>query len=108
MPLAVVSPDAGGVERARAYAKRLDATLAIIDKRRVRANQVEEMRIIGDVTGLRRRHHRRHDRHRRHAVPAAEAIIEAGAKRVLACATHGVLSGPAVERIAESVSTRSS
>ncbi len=102
MPLAVVSPDAGGVERARAYAKRLDATLAIIDKRRVRANQVEEMRIIGDVTGCA-------------AViiddmidtagtvcAAASAIIEAGAKRVLACTTHGVLSGPAIDRITES------
>jgi len=102
MPLAVVSPDAGGVERARAYAKRLEATLAIIDKRRVRANQVEEMRIIGDVTGCA-------------AViiddmidtagtvcQAANAIIEAGAKRVLACTTHGVLSGPAVARINDS------
>ncbi|HXC50428.1 MAG TPA: ribose-phosphate pyrophosphokinase [Candidatus Limnocylindrales bacterium] len=102
MPLAVVSPDAGGVERARAYAKRLEATLAIIDKRRVRANQVEEMRIIGDVTGCA-------------AViiddmidtagtvcAAATAIIEAGAKRVLACTTHGVLSGPAVDRISAS------
>jgi ribose-phosphate pyrophosphokinase len=102
MPLAVVSPDAGGVERARAYAKRLDATLAIIDKRRVRANQVEEMRIIGDVTGCA-------------AViiddmidtagtvcAAAEAIIDAGAKRVLACTTHGVLSGPALDRITKS------
>jgi ribose-phosphate pyrophosphokinase len=102
MPIAVVSPDAGGVERARAYAKRLDATLAIIDKRRVRANQVEEMRIIGDVTGCA-------------AViiddmidtagtvcAAAEAIIEAGAKRVLACTTHGVLSGPALDRISKS------
>jgi ribose-phosphate pyrophosphokinase len=102
MPIAVVSPDAGGVERARAYAKRLDATLAIIDKRRVRANQVEEMRIIGDVTGCA-------------AViiddmidtagtvcAAAEAIIEAGATRVLACTTHGVLSGPAIDRISAS------
>ncbi len=99
LPLAVVSPDAGGVERARAYAKRLDASLAIIDKRRVRANQVEEMRIIGDVSGCA-------------AVlvddmidtagticQAARAIIEAGAARVMACAAHGVLSGPAVERI---------
>ncbi len=98
-PLAVVSPDAGGVERARAWAKRLEASLAIIDKRRVRANQVEEMRIIGDVSGCA-------------AVivddmidtagtvcQAANAIIEAGAKRVLASATHGVLSGPAIERI---------
>ncbi|MBI5505112.1 MAG: ribose-phosphate pyrophosphokinase [Deltaproteobacteria bacterium] len=102
IPLAVISPDAGGVERARAYAKRLDATLAIIDKRRVRANQVEEMRIIGDVAGCA-------------AViiddmidtagtvcAAAEAITAAGAKRVISCATHGVLSGPAVKRIAES------
>ena len=102
IPLAVISPDAGGVERARAYAKRLDATLAIIDKRRVRANQVEEMRIIGDVSGCA-------------AViiddmidtagtvcAAAEAIIAAGARRVISCATHGVLSGPAVKRIAES------
>ncbi len=102
LPLAVVSPDAGGVERARAYAKRLDASLAIIDKRRVRANHVEEMRIIGDVKGCA-------------AVivddmidtagtvcQAAEAIVEAGAERVLCCATHGVLSGPAVERIASS------
>ncbi len=101
-PVAVVSPDAGGVERARAFAKRLDASLAIIDKRRVRANQVEEMRIIGDVAG-------------RVAVivddmidtagtmcKAADAVMEAGASRVLACSAHGVLSGPAMERIAES------
>jgi ribose-phosphate pyrophosphokinase len=102
-PLAVVSPDAGGVERARAYAKRLDATLAIIDKRRSRANQVDEMRIIGDVEGCA-------------AVivddmidtagtvcKAAQAVMEAGAVSVIACATHGVLSGPAVERIQASV-----
>ena len=101
-PVAVVSPDAGGVERARAFAKRLDASLAIIDKRRVKANQVEEMRIIGDVAG-------------RVAVivddmidtagtmcKAADAVMEAGASRVLACSAHGVLSGPAMERIAES------
>ena len=94
---------AGGVERARAFAKRLDASLAIIDKRRVRANQVEEMRIIGDVKG-------------RAAVivddiidtagtmcKAAEAVMAAGALRVLACAAHGVLSGAAVERINKSV-----
>ncbi|HYB97600.1 MAG TPA: ribose-phosphate pyrophosphokinase [Candidatus Limnocylindrales bacterium] len=102
MPMAVVSPDAGGVERARAYAKRLEATLAIIDKRRVRANAVEEMRIIGDVSGCA-------------AVliddmidtagticTAAAACIDAGAKRVIACTTHGVLSGPAVQRISDS------
>jgi ribose-phosphate pyrophosphokinase len=93
LPVSVVSPDAGGVERARAF----------IDKRRVRANQVEEMRIIGDVKG-------------RAAVivddmidtagtmcKAAEAVMAAGAKRVLACAAHGVLSGAAVERIGNSV-----
>ncbi|MFT4569188.1 MAG: ribose-phosphate pyrophosphokinase [Hyphomicrobiaceae bacterium] len=103
LPLAVVSPDAGGVERARAYAKRLDATLAIIDKRRPRANHVEEMRIIGDVSGCA-------------AVivddmidtagtvcKAAQAVMDAGAERVFACATHGVLSGPAIERIHDSV-----
>jgi len=103
LPVSVVSPDAGGVERARAFAKRLDASLAIIDKRRVRANQVEEMRIIGDVKG-------------RAAVivddiidtagtmcKAAEAVMAAGAERVLACAAHGVLSGAAVERISKSV-----
>lgn len=100
--IVVVSPDAGGVERARAFAKRLDAGLAIIDKRRVRANQVEEMRLIGDVEGS-------------VAVivddmidtagtvcKAADAIKEAGAVGVLACCTHGVLSGAAVERIASS------
>jgi ribose-phosphate pyrophosphokinase len=103
LQVSVVSPDAGGVERARAFAKRLDASLAIIDKRRVRANQVEEMRIIGDVKG-------------RAAVivddiidtagtmcKAAEAVMAAGAERVLACAAHGVLSGAAVERIGKSV-----
>ncbi len=100
--IVVVSPDAGGVERARAFAKRLDAGLAIIDKRRVRANQVEEMRLIGDVEGS-------------VAVivddmidtagtvcKAADAIKEAGAVGVLACCTHGVLSGAAVERISSS------
>ncbi len=100
--VAVVSPDAGGVERARAFAKRLEAQLAIIDKRRVRANQVEEMRIIGDVRGCA-------------AVivddivdtagtlcRAAQAVMDAGAERVLACCAHGVLSGNALEKIAES------
>ncbi len=101
-PVAVVSPDAGGVERARAFAKRLDAQLAIIDKRRVRANQVEEMRIIGDVRGCA-------------AVivddivdtagtlcRAAQAVVDAGAERVLACCAHGVLSGNALDKISGS------
>jgi len=98
----VISPDAGGVERARAFAKRLGGNLAIIDKRRTRANEVGEMRIIGDVD-------------RRVAVivddmvdtagtlcAAAEVVRRAGAPHVLACATHPVLSGPAIERIARS------
>jgi ribose-phosphate pyrophosphokinase len=98
----VVSPDAGGVERARAFAKRLDAPLAIIDKRRTDVNVAEVMHIIGDVEG-------------HHClivddlidtagtlVKAAEALMGQGAKSVRACATHAVLSGPAVERIENS------
>ena len=98
----LVSPDAGGVERARAYSKRLNATLAIIDKRREKANVSEVMNIIGDVKG-------------KDAVlvddiidtagtltHAAQALRDAGARSVSACATHGVLSGPAVERIDKS------
>lgn len=101
-PIAVVSPDPGGVERARAFAKRLDATLAIIDKRRARANEVAEMRVVGDVE-------------RRTAVivddivdtagtlaTAATALREAGAVDVVACCTHAVLSGPAIQRIGDS------
>jgi len=97
-----ISPDAGGVERTRAYSKRLGASLAIIDKRRERANVSEVMHIIGDVKN-------------RDCIiiddmidtagtlcNAARAVMEAGARRVVACATHGVLSGPAVERITES------
>ena len=97
-----VSPDAGGVERARAYSKRLNAGLAIIDKRRERANVSEVMHLIGDVknkeciivddmidtAGT--------------LAGAAKALIEHGAKRVVACATHGVLSGPAIQRIIDS------
>jgi ribose-phosphate pyrophosphokinase len=95
----IVSPDAGGVERARAYSKRLNATLAIIDKRRERANVSEVMNIIGEVRG-------------KHAVlvddiidtagtltQAAQALASAGALGVSACCTHGVLSGPAIERL---------
>jgi ribose-phosphate pyrophosphokinase len=101
-PIAVVSPDPGGVERARAFAKRLDATLAIIDKRRARANEVAEMRVVGDVE-------------RRTAIivddivdtagtlaTAAMALREAGAVDVVACCTHAVLSGPAIQRISDS------
>ncbi len=98
----IVSPDAGGVERARAYSKRLGATLAIIDKRRQAANVSEVMNLIGDVKG-------------KDAVlvddlidtagtltQAARSVMEAGARSVAACATHGVLSGPAIKRIEES------
>ncbi len=100
--LIVVSPDAGGTERARAFAKRLDAGLAIIDKRRSGPNVAEVMHIIGDVKG-------------KNCVivddmidtagtlcTAANALSNAGALTVLACATHGVLSGPALERISNS------
>jgi ribose-phosphate pyrophosphokinase len=100
--LTVVSPDAGGVERARAFAKRLDAPLAIVDKRRVEVNVSEVMHLIGDVRGgpalvvddiidtagtL---------------VKTAEALLEKGATDVYAACTHPVLSGPAVERISRS------
>jgi ribose-phosphate pyrophosphokinase len=100
--ITVVSPDAGGVERARAFAKRLNAPLAIIDKRREQANVAEIMNIIGDVRG-------------RNCimvddlidtagtlVKGAEALMHAGAVGVSACATHAVLSGAAVKRIEES------
>ncbi len=95
----VVSPDAGGVERARAFAKRLQASLAIIDKRRPKANVSEVMHIIGDVEG-------------KTAIllddmidtagtitQAAKALAEHGAAEVYACCTHAVLSGPAIERL---------
>lgn len=100
--LVVVSPDAGGTERARAFAKRLDAGLAIIDKRRERANVCEVMHIIGEVEG--------HDTillddmvdTAGTLTNAARAIMENGARSVYAVASHAVLSGPAVERIMKS------
>jgi ribose-phosphate pyrophosphokinase len=101
-PITIVSPDAGGVERSRAYAKRLDATLAIVDKRREAVNVAEVMNIIGDVDG-------------RACVivddivdtagtltEAARALKDAGASSVSAAITHPVLSGSAIKRIAES------
>src|ERR1700678_2760556 len=100
--LMVVSPDVGGVVRARALAKRIDAPLAIVDKRRERAGESEVMNVIGDVAG-------------RHCMliddivdsggtlcNAAEALLEQGAASVSAYITHGVLSGGAVARIAGS------
>src|SRR5690606_34435199 len=100
--LTVVSPDAGGVERARGFAKRLQAPLAIIDKRRSRPNHADVMHVIGDVS----------DRSclivddlvdtAGTLCKAAEALTNQGALGVWACCTHPVLSGQAVERIAQS------
>jgi ribose-phosphate pyrophosphokinase len=101
--LIVVSPDAGGVERARSFAKYLNAPLAIIDKRRTDANVAEVMNIIGDVRG---RDCLMVDDLVDTAgtlVKGAEALLRQGAKSVRACVTHAVLSGPAVERISGSV-----
>jgi ribose-phosphate pyrophosphokinase len=97
--MTIVSPDAGGVERARAFAKRMNSPLAIIDKRREEANVAEVMNVVGDVEG-------------RNCiivddlidtagtlVNGATALMEKGASSVFACATHAVLSGPAVSRI---------
>jgi ribose-phosphate pyrophosphokinase len=98
----IVSPDAGGVERARAFAKRLDSLLAIIDKRRDAPNKAEAMNVVGDVDG-------------KTAIilddmvdtagtltQAALALKERGASEIHACSAHAVLSGPAVERIRDS------
>jgi ribose-phosphate pyrophosphokinase len=100
--LVIISPDAGGVERARAFAKRLNAELAIIDKRRDAPNEAKAMAVIGDVEG-------------KVAVilddmvdtagtltEAAGALTEKGAKEIHACCAHAVLSGPAIERIEKS------
>jgi len=97
--MVIVSPDAGGVERARAFAKRLNSSLAIIDKRRESPNQAEVMNIIGDVKGM-------------HAllfddmidtagtiVQTAQTCLDNGALSVWAGCTHAVLSGPALERL---------
>jgi len=102
----VVSPDAGGVERARAYSKRMNATMAIIDKRRSAPNVSEVMHVVGDVKG-------------KNAIivddiidtagtlcNAARAVMDAGAKSVKACASHAVFSGAAIERIDASPLTR--
>ncbi|HEX2387020.1 MAG TPA: ribose-phosphate diphosphokinase, partial [Candidatus Binatia bacterium] len=98
----IISPDAGGVERARDFATRLNASLAIIDKRRSGPNVVAEMNIIGEVKG-------------QTAIllddmvdtagtltMAAAALKREGAKRILGCCTHAVLSGPAIKKIVES------
>jgi ribose-phosphate pyrophosphokinase len=100
--LVIVSPDTGGVERARAFAKRLNATVAMIDKRRTGPNVAKAMNVIGEVEG-------------KVAVilddmidtagtltEATQAVRQRGAQKVYAAATHGVLSGPAIERIKNS------
>jgi ribose-phosphate pyrophosphokinase len=101
--LTIVSPDAGGVERARFFAKKMDSALAIVDKRRVAMDITEVMHVIGEVEG-------------RSCVilddiidtagtlvKTAQALKDNGAKRILACATHPVLSGPAISNISRSV-----
>jgi ribose-phosphate pyrophosphokinase len=100
--LVIVSPDVGGVVRARAIARRLDADLAIIDKRRERAGVSEVMNIIGDVKGRRCILVDDIVDSAGTLVNAAEALIEAGASAVSAYATHGVLSGGAVARVVAS------
>ena len=97
--IVIVSPDAGGVERARSYAKRLNAPLAIVDKRRDKPNQAQAMHVIGDVEG-------------KSAIivddiidtagtlcAGADVLLKYGATEIIACATHPVMSGPAIDRI---------
>ena len=100
--LTVVSPDAGGTERARAYAKKLNANLAIIDKRRVEANVAEVVHIVGEVEGRTTLIVDDIVDTAGTLIKSAEAIVQQGAKKVYACCTHPVLSGPAVQRIDES------
>ena len=100
--LTVVSPDAGGVERARSIAKRLNAPLAIIDKRREEANVAEVMNVIGDVAGQNCLIIDDMIDTAGTLVKGAEALLRHGALSISACATHAVLSGTAVDRIMES------
>ena len=100
--LTVVSPDAGGVERARAFAKRLNAELAIMNKRRIEANVAQVMNVIGDVRGQTCLIADDIIDTAGTLVKAAEALLKDGATKVYACCTHPVLSGPAVERIESS------
>src|SRR5918993_441761 len=97
--LTIVSPDAGGAERARAYAKRLDAELAIVDKRRTEDGTAEVMNVVGDVAGRTCIIQDDMIDTAGTIVKAATALRGAGAERVFACAVHGVLSGPAMERL---------
>ncbi len=97
--IVVVSPDAGGTERARAFAKRLTVSLAIIDKRRIAANVAEVMNIIGEVEGKTAILLDDMVDTAGTLVQAADALVSQGAKRVYALATHAVLSGPAITRL---------
>ena len=97
--LTIVSPDAGGAERARAYAKRLDAELAIIDKRRSEDGTAEVMNVVGDVAGRTCILQDDIIDTAGTIVKAANALKANGAERVFACAVHGVLSGPAIDRL---------
>lgn len=99
----VVSPDSGGVERARFLARQINAGLAIIDKRRPRANVAEIMNVIGDVSGKVCILYDDMIDTAGTITKAAVALKEYGAKSVLCCATHGVLSGPAIERLRDSI-----
>ncbi len=101
--LVIVSPDAGGVERARAFAKRLKAKLAIIDKRREGPNVAKFMNIIGEVEGLQAIILDDIVDTAGTLIESASALDSKGAKRVVACCTHPVLSGPAIERINSSI-----
>jgi ribose-phosphate pyrophosphokinase len=100
--LTIVSPDAGGAERARAYAKRLDAELAIIDKRRSDDGSTEVMNVVGDVSGRTCIIQDDIIDTAGTIVKAAHALKENGAKLVIACAVHGVLSGSAIDRLESS------
>ena len=101
--LTVVSPDAGGVERARAFAKKLGAPLAIVDKRRVDLDVTEVMNLIGDVRGRSTLIVDDIIDTAGTLVKTADALMREGATQVFAACTHAVFSGPAVERIANSV-----
>ena len=100
--LTVVSPDAGGVERARAFAKRLHAELAMVNKRRLEANVAQVMNVIGDVDGQNCLVVDDMIDTAGTLVKTVEALKNNGAVKVYACATHPVLSGPAVDRIEKS------
>lgn len=98
----IVSPDTGGVERARAFAKRLDTTIAIIDKRREGPNESQVMNIIGNVKGKKVIVLDDMIDTAGTIVQAASALKKEGATEIFACCTHAVLSGPAIDRIQES------